>query len=287
MIEHAPRFYIRLGLFSLILGLLFIPYGPVNAEIYTYEQDGVIVISSEPPPRPRRRRNRRKKRSAQLKDKDSRNDLLKNGTRFERSNKLNNQAKPKRKTRQRLSKNKVKRLPMPRKLRRLKKEVEELNKKYKLPAHLLLSLFKSCHFVGKSHHKKQGSSLYRRLTCLSSEVAELIANKIQSPILNSKLMDLEHASWLIRKLINYYRGDLTLALSAYFMSAQNKLDFKSVVGMKNINKGRLMTLKSLVDASQNLSEQRSSSQRIHTTRQQSRRSRAFLQYVLGELKREK
>ena len=99
-------------------------------------------------------------------------------------------------------------------------------------------------------------------------------------------MNLEHASWLIRKLINNYRGDLTLALSAYFMSAQNKRDFKSVVSMKNINKDKSMTLKSLVDASQILSDQRSSNQEIRNPRRQSRRSRAFLQYVLGELKRE-
>ena len=285
MIEHSPRLYIRLGLFSLILGLLFISYGQANAEIYTYERDGVIVISSEPPPRPKRKRIRRKKRSTQFKDKDSRNDLLKAVNRIELSNEKNNQAKPKRKTHRKLSKNKIKSLPIPRKLRRLKKELQELNKKYKLPAHLLLSLFKSCHFVGKHQHKIRNSRLYQRLTCLSSEVAELIANKIQSPILNNKLINLEHASWLIRKLINNYRGDLTLALSAYFMSAQNKRDFKSVVSMKNINKDKLMTLKSLVDASQVLSEQRSSNQEIRNPRRQSRRSRAFLQYVLGELKR--
>ena len=286
MIEHSPRLYKRLGFFSLTLGLLFIPYKQVNSEIYTYEQDGVIVISSEPPPRPKRKRIRRKKRNTRFEDKGSENDLLKNDTRLKRGNETNNQVKSKRTTRRGQSKNKLKRLPIPRKLRRLKKELQELNKKYKLPAHLLLSLFKSCHFVGKNQYKMLKSRLYQRLTCLSSEVAELIANKIQSPILNSKLVNLEYASWLIRKLINNYRGDLTLALSAYFMSAQNTRDFKSVVSTKNINQGELMTLKSLVDASHILSNQRSSSLGIHTVRRQSRRSRAFLQYVLGELKRE-
>ena len=94
MIEYYPRIHKRLGHFLLILGLLLVHCGQTNAEIYTYEKDGVIVISSEPPPRPKRKRIRRKKLKAHFKG--LRHNLSNDKARFEVRNESKDQSKPKR-----------------------------------------------------------------------------------------------------------------------------------------------------------------------------------------------
>ena len=87
------------------------------AEIYTYEQDGVIIISSEPPPRPQKKA----KVTKELRTLEKYKKYSRAGVRTERQQTKSNVK------RHRVSK-RSKSLPTPRDIRRLKKSLSNLSK---------------------------------------------------------------------------------------------------------------------------------------------------------------
>lgn len=246
------------------------------AEIYTYEQDGVIIISSEPPPRPKKRKKpykRLKQRSLDTRQ------VLRDSIKRERQ-------QVKSKVKRYRGPKKPKSLPIPRDVRRLKKELLQLKQRYKLPIYLLPALFKSCHFIHSyERYKKQRRSSYRQLTCLSPKVSRFIKLRIQNQVLKSKFEELEHSAWLVRKLINHFRGDLTLALLSYYMSAQNENEFRSLVSAKSMNKTKTLTLKALVNNRQKSFSEDDASQVFGKDKRLSKRAKMFLRYVLSEIKK--
>ncbi len=300
MSKHIFSTYrlVRLSLLSLLLCIAMssVQHLLVYAEIYTYEQNGVIIISSEPPPQPKRRHSRRKKRpkKAQTSDWQFGELRLQQNKKTRQLKKLRQkqQKQATKKKRRKAKANKkisATKLPTPRILRRLKSPLQILSQKYKLPDDLLRSVFKSCHFVNPQIPSsvkaisKSKTNPYLRLTCVSLEVAELMDKRNLMLEVDQKHRYLEYASWLLRKLINDYRGDLTLALSAYFISAQNKNDFESVLAKDLSKKETRMTLSSLVKASQTSSRQSLARQTTVDSSEKRQQATAFFKYILTEL----
>ena len=202
-----------------------------RAEIYTYEKDGVIIISSEPPPRPRRRRLGKKSRS---------NRNSESRVRLKRRE-VNHPKKPRRKseklTKSDLSKNDKKSpLRLPWRLKKQRAFIEKLSMRYHLPPRLLPSVSLSC-LAGAKEVKQSHSSFDEGLeyTCLKQESRDVIQNQLarmstHQPLLvdaksqkNMSLLaqSLEKSAWLLRKLINRYHGDLTLAIASYYEASQD------------------------------------------------------------------
>ena len=84
---------------------------------------------------------------------------------------------------------------------------------------------------------------------------------------------IEHSAWLIRKLINQYRGDLTLALSAYYFAAQNPQH-----STHKTHQYQRMSLHHLVNKSRSLTE--SSKDKTYKDKP-SFKSRTFLRIALS------
>ena len=103
--------------------------------------------------------------------------------------------------------------------------------------------------------------------------------------MENKLNELEQSAWLVRKLINHFRGDLTLALLSYYMSAQNENEFRSLVSGKSMNKTKTLTLKALVNNKQKPFSKDDVSQALGTDKRRNQRAKMFLRYVLSEIKR--
>lgn len=209
---------------SIIGGSLGISYG----EIYTYEKDGVIVISSEPPPKPKRRRGTRG-RSRRQRESSKRTIERGGQTRAQTSNRA--QISNRGRTPQRSSKSPR----LPRVLHRYNKSLSELALKYHLPARILYSVVLSCSAEARhSHLKNDESSRGERYTCLHPTVDSLIEGILsksakrnkrvgkEAEALKSKelINSFDRSLWLLRKLVNRYRGDVTLALSSYYQASQ-------------------------------------------------------------------
>jgi hypothetical protein len=235
-----------------------------HAEIYTYEKNGVIIISSEPPPKPNKRRRVRRTRT-------------KRGT----TKKHNQSVDPKHQAKLSKSINKRdqrrryhlkrKAVKLPRKLRKYKREIKVLSEKYKLPDRLLMTIFNACHQVHKGH-TQTSEKLVNPYTCLSESVVSLIERYLKASYKTKRYL-IEHSAWLIRKLINQYRGDLTLALSAYYFAAQDPQH-----STHKAHQYQKMSLHHLVNKSRSFTE---SSQAKTNEDRPSFDSRTFLRLVLS------
>ena len=193
-----------------------------QAKIYTYERDGVIVISSEPPPKfSRPKRSKRTRKPAQ----DSRTRKSRNS---KKSRAKKNRA-PRRKTKKRSSTS-ARRRPSwkpPRSLVRYRKYLKQAAQHYQLPTRLLWSVISACQEIKRvklTLKDPKAASTKPHVTCMSSQVIDMLAEGISrqmSPRIRKSTRRYQRtqqffaAAAVLRRLINYYRGDVTLVLSAY------------------------------------------------------------------------
>ena len=199
-----------------------------HAKIYTYERDGVVVISSEPPPkfhRPKRvRRSTKGRREVQSK---SRRDTS------SRSVEVKVPPKKKRKRNSRTSSTKGKRRVSWRPHRSIARYRELLKRaalRYQLPPRLLWSVLSSCHQLRRKRSilstlsDPHFKTLKTEVACLSADVSRLLTvetsplatqSRSKSTRVRRATQQIFDAAALLRRLINYYRGDVTLVLSAY------------------------------------------------------------------------
>ena len=77
--------------------------------------------------------------------------------------------------------------------------------KQQLPSSLIWSVLGACHLSPKI----RSSTDINSVTCLSKDVQDLLKEKQADP------QKLDDVASLLRLLINFYRGDVTLTLSAY------------------------------------------------------------------------
>ena len=208
------------------LGLVsFIVLPTAQGEIYTYERDGVIVISSEPPPkrlRPQRRKARR------TKPRRAKPHHAKHQGKRSRSPEQSRRDKRARHTRSRWT--------PPRSLSRYRDVLVETAARYQLPARLLWSVISHCR---KLRHPSQRQRRHDLSSCLSEQVEQRLAlerterrtevKPPQEPTRStSRLSKRERAARqlqgiasLLRRLINHFRGDVTLTLTAYPRASQS------------------------------------------------------------------
>ena len=206
--SHKKLFITVLVIFFFILRL-----PTVKAKIYTYEKDGVIVMSTEPPPRPLRKNKIRTSLSS-----------------THGKTKRKSERKKKRNTVQGIRKNRNKMrinplsLQTPYYVNKHKSVTSRLSIKYQLPKAMIHSVISACYYLNKEF-----KNLDTNVACLSDRVkkslSELLKTKQNKEELNIKTSEaartLEPSLWLLRHLINFYRGDVTLALSAYYMTGQS------------------------------------------------------------------
>ena len=199
-------YFLYVLVLNFTLSLFCVSWG--HAEIYTYEKDGVIVISTEPPPQPLRRKKVRRNKARKTSRK-----------------KRNTKALKKKKRSSRITIRPAK-FHKPRLLRKIKKELRALTKTYLLPLSLTTSLISACYHL-KREFKSLNKTKFKSITCLSEPVTK---NLIDSQSKNKKVNkrthhiadNIEPGLWLLRRLLNFYRGDVTLALSAYYMVGQSQ-----------------------------------------------------------------
>ena len=226
---HTPRFLIKslIGLFlwSSVFGEGFLSSSrDAHAKIYTYERDGVVVISSEPPPRfsrpkrvkrrTKRRAKKRKKAVGSQRSMTPRSETRKKARR-RRSTKIN-------------TKKLKRRAPWtpPKSIELYQDTIKNVAKHYQLPTRLLWSVLSACHSIKRhsSMPEMLKTKQLDRIACISDEVRQQFTDEISTLLAKTKIRSTQArrgvqqifgAGVLLRRLINYYRGDVTLVLSAY------------------------------------------------------------------------
>lgn len=178
----------RVGLLCLIIGI----YNPHQgwSEVYTYEKDGVIVLSSEPPPR--RARPARRTSTAQRSRASKRESEVKR----DQSAPLKKKWKP------------------TGKIARQKEEVKRAAELERLPHQLIWSVIAAC-----ADHPPPASSISTSMSCLLPTLKDKLSPQDSGTAATSEV---KSAASLLRRLVNYYRGDVTLVLSAYPYAARDK-----------------------------------------------------------------
>ena len=209
------------------LGLVSLVALPAaQGEIYTYERDGVIVISSEPPPKRLRPQRRTKPHRAQPRRAKPRN---KRPRSLEQSRKQSR----KQSRRDQRAQHKGSRWVPSRSLSRYRNTLVEAAARYQLPARLLWSVISHCRELGEPSRSQRR---YDLSSCLSKEVQQKLA--LEKPPKEKPLQgsmrsttgltkreraarQLQGIASLLRRLINHFRGDVTLTLTAYPHASQS------------------------------------------------------------------
>ena len=143
---------VRILLLASFALVILTAHSVVYGEIYTYEKNGVIVISSEPPPRPRKQR----KRSAISREVERARATKRQRTTRDKARSLKTKSQ-RRKVGQPRAKRKSDRLRLPRVLRREQTLINELSRRYHLPPRLLPSVSLSCLSVFRSDRKSNSN----------------------------------------------------------------------------------------------------------------------------------
>ena len=242
----------------IILGSIFVgltqlsPYD-AQAKIYTYERDGVIVISSEPPPK--FSRPKRSRRTRQLPQKSRTQKNVKSSYKRSKKSRPKRNQTSRRKVRKRSSTS-VRRSPWkpPKSLTRYRKHLKRAAQHYQLPHRLLWSVISACQEIKRlklTLNDPEAEPIKQQVTCMSSQVIDVLSEELSTQISPRTHRSTRHrqrarqffaAAAILRRLINYYRGDVTLVLSAYPYAAHWTQHPVFSTSSRTLNSNQLLSL---------------------------------------------